>query len=89
MKNRVVSFLMIALGCAVFGFGVNYFILANGLAEGGFTGIGLLLHYKFGWSVGAFFMISNTPLILLGWYLWGKEFVVKTIAGVFLISFFI
>lgn len=89
MKNRVVSFLMIALGCAVFGFGVNYFILANGLAEGGFTGIGLLLHYKFGWSVGAFFMISNTPLILLGWYLWGKEFVVKTIAGVFLSSFFI
>lgn len=89
MKEWLKSTAMIALGCAIFAFGVNYFILANGLAEGGFTGIGLLLHYKFGWSVGTFFILSNLPLIVLGWRLWGKEFVIKTATGVLLSSFFI
>lgn len=89
VRETIKSFVMIALGCAIFGFGVDYFILANGLAEGGFTGIGLLLHYKFGWSVGAFFIFSNLPLILIGWYFWGQEFVIKTAVGVILSSFFI
>ena len=89
MKDWIKSTVMIALGCAIFSFGVDYFILANGLAEGGFTGIGLLLHYKFGWSVGAFFVLSNLPLIAIGWYLWGREFVYKTLTGVLLSSLFI
>lgn len=82
MKRTIHSMAMITLGCFIFGFALNYFILANHLAEGGFTGIGLLLHYKFNWSIGAFFLISNFPLILLGWYHWGKEFVAKTLLGV-------
>ena len=89
MKEWVKSTIMIAIGCAIFAFGVDYFLLANGLAEGGFTGIGLLLHYTFGWSVGAFFILSNIPLILLGWKMWGWEFVTKTITGVILSSIFL
>lgn len=87
MKNTFQSITMIILGCFIFGFALNYFILANHLAEGGFTGIGLLLHYKFGWSIGAFFLISNLPLVLLGWHFWGKEFVAKTLLGVVASSF--
>lgn len=89
MKDWIKSTVMIAIGCAVFAFGVNYFLLANGLAEGGFTGIGLLLHYKFGWSVGAFFILSNIPLILAGWRMWGGDFVAKTLTGVVLSSIFL
>ena len=89
MKAHLKSVVMIALGCAIFAFGVDYFLLANGLAEGGFTGLGLLLHYKFGWSVGAFFILSNLPLILLGWRMWGNDFVAKTLTGVVLSSFFL
>ena len=89
MKAHLKSVAMIAIGCAIFAFGVDYFLLANGLAEGGFTGIGLLLHYKFGWPVGAFFILSNLPLILLGWRMWGNDFVAKTLTGVLLSSFFL
>ena len=73
---------MIILGCLIFGFAVNYFLLANSLAEGGFTGVGLLLHYSLGWSIGAFILISNIPLLLIGWKLWGIQFVGKTLLGV-------
>ncbi len=89
MKDWIKSTIMIGIGCAIFSFGVDYFLLANGLAEGGFTGIGLLLHYKFGWSVGAFFILSNIPLVLLGWRMWGWDFVAKTLTGVILSSVFL
>ena len=81
MKKRF-SVYMIIVGCRMFGFAVNYFVLANNLAEGGFTGIGLLLYYQFGIPLGVFFIFSNLPLVIIGYFLWGKGFTLKTILGV-------
>lgn len=87
LKRKITEIFFILLGCIIYAFGINYFILANGLAEGGFTGIALIFHYKFGWSVGKFILISNIPLLLLGWKLWGWEFISKTVLGVVFSSF--
>jgi len=71
----------------IYGLGINYFIVANHLAEGGFTGIALILHYKFGWPVGTIILIANIPLLLISWKLWGWNFISKTILGVAATSF--
>jgi uncharacterized membrane-anchored protein YitT (DUF2179 family) len=65
---------------------MNYFIIANGLAEGGLTGITLILHYLMGWPVGLVLFILNIPLFFLGWKSWGKLFVFKTLIGVLAVS---
>lgn len=80
------SYLGIALGSFIFAFGLNYFIIANGLAEGGFTGIALIVHYLTGLPAGAVIFVLNLPLFFVGWYKWGKTFVFKTLLGVAMVS---
>jgi uncharacterized membrane-anchored protein YitT (DUF2179 family) len=78
MKN----ILMIILGSFIYGFGINIFIKANGLALGGFSGIGLILNYNFGFSIGAFILLANLPLMIIAYKVWGMKYVFNTIIGV-------
>ncbi len=80
------SLLGIICGSLFFAFGLQFFIIANGLAEGGLTGVSLILHYLSGWPAGLILGILNIPVLLFGWYKWGFRFVFKTILSVLLIS---
>lgn len=82
IKQKLIDAFFIILGSFIFAFGVNYFIIANNLAEGGFTGIALIFHYVFGWPVGTFFLVSNIPLFIISWRLWNWETLLKTILGI-------
>ncbi|MDD2401534.1 MAG: YitT family protein [Clostridia bacterium] len=84
--KKIIPYLGIALGSFIFGFGLNYFIVANGLGEGGFTGISLVIHYLTGYSIGLIMLILNLPLLFIGWKRWGKTFVFKTLLGVLAVS---
>ena len=44
-KIHVLDFLMIALGCAFYGYGLVNVNIANNLAEGGVTGVTLIIRY--------------------------------------------
>ncbi|MFY9174371.1 MAG: YitT family protein [Peptococcia bacterium] len=84
--KKLKSYLGIVIGAFIFAFGLNYFIIANGLAEGGFTGVSLIIHYITNWPVGLILLVINIPLIILGWWKWGKVFLFKTIIGVVMVS---
>lgn len=81
------SFLGIVFGSFLFAFALNYFIIANGLAEGGFTGIALIVHYLTDWPAGIILAVLNIPLLILGGYKWGISFIFKTIFSVIMVSF--
>ena len=81
--------LAIVVGAAVAGFGVNYFTIANGLGEGGFTGISILLKYWLDWSPGITSLVMNIPLFVLGWRYLGKRAMGYTIWGTVCFSFFL
>lgn len=78
----------ITIGAAILSFGINNFIIANELAEGGFFGISLLLYYLFELKFGYTFLIMNIPLFYIGYRIFGKDFLIKTFVGVFLVSLF-
>lgn len=80
------SYLGIICGSFIFGFGLNYFIISTGLAEGGFTGVALIIHYLTGLPAGAILAVMNIPPLLLAWYKWGIHFAIKTIISVLVIS---
>ena len=84
--RQVKNNLMIVAGCIVYGFGLNMFIKANGLALGGFSGLGLILNYKFGFPIGAFFIIANIPLLIISFKVWGRKYVFNTMVGVIVSS---
>lgn len=84
--KKFFSYAGVILGSFVFGLGLNYFIIANGLAEGGFTGLALIIHYLTGWPAGIILITLNIPLLLFGRRRWGLSFIFKTLLSVLTIS---
>lgn len=91
-KNKVEiakDILLITLGCALFGFSLVNINIANQLAEGGFTGITLILNSLFDINPAYSILILNVPMILIGWKLLGNQSVLYTLYGTFMLSFFL
>lgn len=51
MKKRITDILFIMAGAFLFALAVNLFVIPNDLAEGGVTGITIILYYLFEWSL--------------------------------------
>lgn len=88
MRKSAVSWGMIFLGSLIYSVGLNAFLIGNHLAEGGLTGIAVVLLYVFGFPIGPSIFILNIPLLLLGWRMFGIKFIIKTAAGVVGVSVF-
>lgn len=80
---------MILLGALIFAFGVNYFTIPNRLAEGGLTGITLILKYLFNLSPALVNLVLNIPLFIIGWRELGRLSMLYTILGTTAFSLFL
>jgi uncharacterized membrane-anchored protein YitT (DUF2179 family) len=63
--------------------------MQNNLAEGGFTGITLLLYFVFSWDPAVTNLILNIPLFFIGWKLLGRSVFLYTIIGTLGVSLFL
>lgn len=79
----------IMAGTAVYSFGVHFFILPNGLMEGGITGISILLNYTLGIPLSVTTLVLNIPLFLLGWRALGGSGMLLTVFGTVSLAFFL
>ncbi|MCL2823931.1 MAG: YitT family protein, partial [Polyangiaceae bacterium] len=79
----------ILVGAAIMGFGINAFNLANDLAEGGVTGIAILLKLAFNWDPGFVTLAINIPLFFIGAKVLGRSSLFHTIFGTVAVSCFL
>ena len=79
MRNKWSKIPLILLGNAVFAFGIAAFILPCGLLSGGTTGIALFIQHLCGLPVVITVWVINLSMLLLGWFVLGKNFVFTTI----------
>lgn len=86
---KIKNILFILFGAAIFSFGLVHFNMQNNLAEGGFTGITLMLYFVFGWSPSITNLLLNIPLFFLGWKLLGRSVFIYTIIGTVGVSIFL
>lgn len=70
-------------------FGLVNFNMQNKLAEGGFTGITLLLYFMFKWDPSYTNLILNIPLFFIGWKLLGRNAFIYTLLGTVGLSVFL
>lgn len=77
------------LGCALYAVAFAAFILPEQIVTGGVAGIAALLYYAFGLPAGASVLVINALLLLLAFRALSREFTVRTVIGVFLLSFFL
>ena len=86
---RLKNILFILAGSAIMAFGLVHFNMQNQLAEGGFTGITLLIYNLTGLSPSISNILLNLPLFLIGYKLLGKKTFIYTIIGTVGLSIFI
>lgn len=80
---------MIALGTSVYAFGLVSVNIKNHLAEGGITGITLILRALFHIDPSLSTLFLNIPLIILGLRFLGKRALLLTLFGTVSLSFFL
>lgn len=80
-KEWLKDIVLISAGAFIYAFGVNYFFVANKLADGGIAGISVILHYLFNFNISTTYLVLNVPLVIMGYKLIGGKFIVKTFYG--------
>ena len=93
MSNKYLQFMkeyiIVALACVVMAFNINYFFVGNKLAEGGVSGLSLIIHYLSNIDVSYLYFALNIPLIILAYIFLGKNFLLKTFFATFVLSVFL
>ncbi|AJY77144.1 YitT family protein [Paenibacillus beijingensis] len=87
--GRLRTIIPVLFGCAVYAFGLQYFVLPNQLMEGGVTGIAILLNYALGLKLSIMTIVLNVPLFVLGLRVLGKYSMMMTIIGTVGLSLFL
>ena len=87
LKLKNIFFILV--GAAIMSFGLVNFNMQNKLAEGGFTGITLLLYFLFHWDPSYTNLLLNIPLFFIGWKLLGRNTFFYTLIGTFSVSLFL
>ncbi|MEW9500195.1 YitT family protein [Jeotgalibacillus marinus] len=86
---KIKNCLFILLGSSIFSFGIVHFNIQNNLAEGGFTGITLLLYFIFSIKPSITNLVLNIPIFIIGWRLLGRKAFLYTILGTVSVSVFL
>ena len=89
IKKIFKELFIISLGCAIYSFSIMHFNVPNKLAEGGGTGIALLLLYAIGLPVSIGTILVNIPLLIIGYKMLDKKTMLYTIYGIFMLTFWI
>lgn len=81
-KNRVqklLPFILVLLGNCVYVFTVKLFLIPAQLISGGTTGLALAANHLLGIPLTAVIFAVNVTMLLLGWWLLGRQFALTTI----------
>ena len=78
----------VLVGSLLLGIGVNAFLVPHHLLDGGMIGLGLIMHYFYGWQTGLTIIVLSIPLYVLAWFLERKYFF-HSLHGLMVSSLFI
>ncbi|UJW57718.1 YitT family protein [Bacillus sp. A116_S68] len=88
-KIQFKNIFFILLGTAIMSFGLVYFNMENNLADGGFTGITLILYFILNIDPAYSNIVLNIPLFILGWKVLGRNAFIYTLIGTVAVSLFL
>ena len=85
----IIEYIGIAVGTFIMAVGTSLLLLPNELSTGGFAGVATIFYYLFKFPVGKVMLLFNIPLLIIAYFKIGKEFLLKSVYGIILLSFFI
>lgn len=88
-QQTLINIATVIFGSFIFAIGVNSFMIAGNLGEGGVTGLAIILYYAFDISPALSNFVLNSILLVVGFKFLSKRAMYYTIVVVFLTSFFL
>lgn len=89
LKRILVNFFGLVIGTFLMAFSTSLLLVPNKLSTGGFSGIATVIYYFLKIPVGTGMFLLNLPLFIISFFRVGKKFIVKSILGTLLLSFFL
>ncbi len=86
LRLMIKDYFFIFCGITLYAIGYNAFILPEQLVQGGVTGVSSLLYYAFKMAPAITIWVINIGLLLLAFRALSKQFVVRTLIGVSILS---
>jgi uncharacterized membrane-anchored protein YitT (DUF2179 family) len=83
MKEKLAAML---LGSMLLSLGVNGFLIPYHLLDGGVIGLGLIIHYFYGWPTGLSIIVLSLPLYVLAWF-FERRYFYYSLHGLIISSF--
>ena len=88
LRKQIFEFIYITFGTLIVAAAVNYFLVPSHLSVGSISGLAILLSEVLALSVSTLTMIMNVGLLIIGFFLLGPEFGIKTVYTSILLPFF-
>ncbi len=88
LKYKVLEYFYIILGTFLTALGAVLFANPAQIANGGVTGIAILLHHTLNFDLGITILILSFPLFFVGLAIFGREYGLKSLVGTILYSGF-
>lgn len=88
INNVILRYLKITLGSFLAALAFALFLIPNQIAPGGLSGLATIIYYLWGIPVGFFTLLLNVPLFILSLRELGSKFIIRTVYGTVLFSFF-
>lgn len=79
--KRLSPILAVVIGNFLYALSVKVFLLPTGLVTGGTTGLAMAINHLCGLPVSVFVLVFNILMLLLGFWLLGRSFLLNTIAS--------
>lgn len=86
LANYLKDYFFIFLGISLYSIGYSGFILPEKIVMGGVAGIASLLYYAFSWNPAVMIWILNGALLFISFKALSKQFFIRTIIGVTILS---
>ena len=89
LLHKVLKYLLIVLGCAIYGVGFQFFMFPNSIVSGGVTGVSMIINAFTHFPVGVMTILMNIPLFVVAWRHFGLDFLLGSAVGMTVSSVFV
>ena len=89
LKTDFRRIIFIMIGTLLLAISTNGVLVQNHLLSGGVSGISMFLHFVLNWNISLMILLLNIPLFILGFFFLKKHFLVYSLFGMIMLSFWI
>lgn len=89
MREKFKTFFTVILGTSFAAIALDVFLAPSDIAPGGLSGLAIVINHLTSLPIGVLILVLNVPVLIWGLLHFSKRFTVFSLAGMFLLSFFV